>query len=97
MGKDIFLDNGKKVQGSMTRYWKQQKDRERKPKGPRGTEKKEEMEDVNKTTTTNSDKWKTHQENMITNKYKQSGADQPQKPQLKPVTELPQSHDVLIK
>lgn len=29
MGKDIFLDNGKKVQGSMTRYWKQQKAREK--------------------------------------------------------------------
>lgn len=29
MGKDIYLDNGKKAQGSMARYWKQQKLREK--------------------------------------------------------------------
>ena len=47
MGKDdIIMDNGKKAQGTMARYWKKQKEREKnKEHRPRDEKKPKERED----------------------------------------------------
>jgi hypothetical protein len=88
MGRgDIFMDNGKKAQGTMARYWKKQKEREKKKdhhprERPQKVDEEEEQVDQTKVS---SDKWKHHKMDMQMKKYDARTGEQDQKHKLEEI------------
>lgn len=71
------MDNGKKAQGAMEKYWRQQKTREKTKEHGRPTEQKDEEVDMTKVS---YEKWKHHQMDMQMGKYGNQQEKEEQKP-----------------